>query len=174
LVLVAPAAFAVPSFDASRTGIDGLLIGGTPYDITFTTSATFDDVYTTLPFNNEVDADVAMTAILDFLNTNAGRENLSTTLVPAPLFQELRIPFLFTNGANTIFQFSRGQGQNLPPTQWSVPVLDVGQGSIFTATVENASAGTYWASFTVVPEPSTGVLLSLGLLGLGVGRRQRS
>jgi len=126
------------------------------------------------PFSNETDAAAAVQAIIDFLNANSGKENLSTTLSPAPLFQEIRVPFAFTNAANTIFQYRRGQGQDLTTPQWSLPVTLVGSTSIFASAVENASSGNYWATFSVVPEPSTSFLVATGVLGLGITRRRRS
>lgn len=149
----------------AATGITGLDVSGTEYDVSFSVAGTYNDEFgssTPAFFGNETGAEAARDAIRDVLiaNTVTGIGGLPTDLV-----HSLRVPWDLTT--------------NEVATKW-IAQSTTGESDWFSGATDNyprsrLATNASWARFTPaqVPEPVTLALMGLGLAAIGYQRRKQ-
>ena len=157
--------------DTNATGILNLEVpGGDPlgYNVEFRFDSAADTLTLPLIFDSSLSALAAVQAVSDAFNTlvpDVMTVNQLTSQAPASAKSFYAVPFDFTPG-------------DLPGSGWSVryaeffPIADGWQPRMEVGTVPNLFGFSSFAVFTVVPEPGTALLMSLGLVGLATRRRR--
>lgn len=154
------------------TGITGLTVGGTVYDVAFLDgvgNSLFDN--SSLAFSTPAETEAAATVLGDFL-ANAGLSDFSVLngVVSTSTFYAW-IPYLFSgssfSGSIVNYSFSLASPRVQTDT-WSLANYDTA-----------ANPVDFWASFSEasaapVPLPATLPLILAALGGLGIARRRRS
>jgi len=150
-----------PMDDTIAIGIDNLIVNGTPYNVTFplTLPAFQYGVPPVFDFHTEATARDATDAV------NAALNNVPTVTRVRDSDLHLPIPTSFFLIGYEFDLFG------LRTLSWNGDYTD-GMwvtDRIFSAAVVNVQT---WASFEVVPEPGTGLLLGLGLAGVAACTRR--
>lgn len=155
-------------------GITDLMVLGNPYDVSFTERTTAAQVYGPFPgtgspgfdFTNIVSAAIAMDAVNLQLTLNGGvltvgAEDVDVSqpifFIGFNAFELLTVETLIVWEGTTV---------SVPGNGWIRPfMLDI---------ISYQVDQRVYADFTLVPEPSTALLLGLGLVGVGACSRRRS
>ena len=141
-------------------------------DFAFATAIATYGLDLTYDFAQEEDAGLAMLAVAEFLNTTsavrAGDERTLPYVVGAatedgPVVAAF-VGVFYPHGRDDIL------GPDIPPLTWNACRAP---GCILGIDVFSPTEAVTYASFEVVPEPGTALLLGLGLAGLGVVGRSR-
>lgn len=145
------------------TGVTGLNVGGTIYDVGFVAFAPISDIPSTIDFSTELEAIDAATALNAALNAA-----FATSIDFAGGFNYIgyALPYEY---AGTLLKYYFSAYNTVSPDAWA------GQASLqFDCSSCNSSL--YLADFTrvsAVPLPAGGVLLLTGLVGLAAMRRSK-
>jgi hypothetical protein len=145
------------------TGVDGLSVDGTTYNVTFAPGS-YDTVYASTPptflgnATGASDATIALAAALNLLAPNP----------PSSLFVQIFIP---DNNFNNFLAFSGFEIEKLQG-QENFIIFNVAAASANGVSTNNPPLNdngfAVFASVAAVPEPSTWAMMLLGFAGIGI------
>jgi hypothetical protein len=154
------------------TGITGLDVGGTLYDVTFVLPGSYNSVYTTPPLflGNQAGATAAAQAIFDLLSTS----EVDGIVSNANLIDQFYVPYGLGNVVPGWVELVYGYRAD---SVWQ-SVIDcgpcVGSNDVLSSLWLPTDSRS-WSVITpsAVPEPATLLLIGTGLAAAGVRRYRR-
>ncbi len=154
-----------PMNDSIAIGIDNLIVNGTPYNVTFPLALPFDQYGgpppVSLDFHTEAAAVEAAEAVNAALNGVPTATRVGDPRLPIPIPTAFfLIGYEYVANGNDLRTANANYDSN--SNMWFY-------NRVFTASSTNVQT---WASFDVVPEPGTGLLLGLGLAGVAACTRR--
>ncbi len=180
LLNIAPHVYASPIAVESGTqlgGINGIDIGGTLYNVEFKEGSVFDIFGSTPVFDfNISSAGLASTALLNTYHSlpNTSYDTDPTTTSGCSNIYLCNILTPYTISYLTEEYIFSSQYENRVTSLGDDRVFNVGIPSTYNTETTSASHVSYvWADWSVasVPEPESVVIFLLGLIGLGVCRK---
>jgi hypothetical protein len=152
---------------SDATGVDGLVVDGTTYDVTFV-NGSYNNVYSSTPptFLGEASTAVdAANALAAALTANAVTEVSGLSTLPPDVFVVIPV---FNNGGN----FSFTLAEEITSGAWT-PSNSVGSGSLSDTQANDDGDLTIFVATTPIPTTLALFAGGLGLIGLIAIRRKR-